>query len=162
MPKAPFRPGIASGGLHRCVDSEHFAVEAARGWAFVSGEDTVDKASGQIKHQNKPGWLATTDGASLRVKVKTRFMRSPPEKNVSLTISYLVSYEQMGDAVLTCASGCACEETLLKGTCQEEMSVTNSVTVEATQALHCSVEFVARASANGAKVKLLGMSVRTR
>ena len=78
-------------------------VAKAEGWAYVETDEG----------HPKPGWVSTIPGSELWMVIDTDFGRLVDPHFISLTI--LSSYEHMGQAEVTCISGCSCDNSTIDG-----------------------------------------------
>ena len=86
---------VASHGLQT---SSVIDVVKAEGWAYVE----VDE------NKTKPGWISTTPGSILRMSIDTNFGSLVDPHFITLAV--LASYQHMGQAEVTCVSGCKCQK----------------------------------------------------
>ena len=91
---------MASHGLNSTKDIN---VVKAEGWTYV--ETDGGKA--------KPGWVSTVPGSVLWMAVNTTFGKMDDDHFINLFL--LSSYEHMGQAEVTCVSGCRCEASKIDG-----------------------------------------------
>ncbi|GAX75874.1 hypothetical protein CEUSTIGMA_g3317.t1 [Chlamydomonas eustigma] len=90
-------------------------VALKEGWTFVENEGGAEG-----KTVYKPGWTAYQPVSKLEVEVNTDFSAlhgSEPSvsEKVDIMVTYLSSYEHMGQAELRCVSNCVCEKRSLDG-----------------------------------------------
>ena len=105
---------------------------ATQGWAWVE-----EQQEGQP--YSKPGWLTREAGARMTIKLSTVLRPRSLQEPVTLTVTYLSSFDSMGVAQLSCTGPCACEP----------------LTVNASSASHASVEAFASANVTQARDRLL-------
>ena len=91
---------VASHGLNKTRDIH---VVKAEDWTYV--ETDGGKA--------KPGWVSTVPGSVLWMAVNTTFGKKDDTHFINLFL--LSSYEHMGQAEVTCVSGCKCEASKING-----------------------------------------------
>jgi len=141
--------GEATSDLRRCAEPGEMNVTLADGWTFVVSEE-VNNATVM-----KPGWLASTPGAVLEFSV------SAPNEQVMLTLRYLISYQRMGTALLTCKAGCSCAPVTLQGHAVGGVSIEAASTIRLTGASVCTLRLVVQnATLSGEhKFKVLGVMV---
>ena len=84
--------------------SSHLPVSNfSDGWEFV-----------EMEHgKYKPGWISNTSGSVLRITVDVE--NSSPGVRQTIGLSFLISYEHMGTANLSCVQGCQCSDRLMDG-----------------------------------------------
>ena len=106
----------------------------------------------------KPGWVATTPGSELSIKVDTYFSGASENSRAKVQISHLVSYEHMGQAQLSCVSGCECESVMVDAhDGRFRQSITQSATLLVTMSEACVIKLVVlqgTSSGDGHKFKL--------
>lgn len=162
-PTTPLTPGAWAGVHSLCTDAKNFALlpaQSVQNWTWVPGEDIRSKAGNATRYVAKPGLVAHADGAEVALALSTRIARAPRNATVTLLVHYLTSYEQMGDAVLSCTASCVCEPTRLPGTVTENFSVTTTAAVTVTQARRCVLHFVVHATPTGSKFKITRLEVQ--
>ena len=157
LPSAPLFGGASRGKRqHACADARQLQPARAAGWALV----THELVNGVL--QPKPGWVANTSGAVLELNISTRFAALPQATRVQLAARYLTSYELMGNAELTCVSGCECAPTALQGHVTEHVSVEKVASVNVSQSQGCVLRLrvLEQSDSSGAqhKVKLMGLA----
>ncbi len=155
-PAAPVNADAWRTPVRRCFDVETsvgmpVVADATTGWAFVEenapGRDWV-----------KPGWISYADGDVITIEVGSMLRPKAPADNVTLTVTYLRSYQNMGNATLRCASGCRCDALELQGDdVGGRVSLETYAHSNATQAAACRVQLVSHLPP-GRKFKLLGLS----
>ncbi|KAG1660750.1 hypothetical protein FOA52_010624 [Chlamydomonas sp. UWO 241] len=101
----PMIPGNHESANDKCFIGGSFVAtvqEPHEGWEWAN----------EAKNSLRPKWgfISTTAGSALKVKVDTRASASASADNsdVMVQIAYLQSYENMGKASITCEGGCAC------------------------------------------------------
>ena len=87
-------------GSHGLRPSSKIDVVKAEGWAYVEVE----------ANKTKPGWISTTPGSILWMPIDTNFSNLVDPHYRYITLVLLSSYQHMGQAEVTCASGCQCEK----------------------------------------------------
>ena len=83
--------------------SSDINVVKAEGWAHVEVE------GGKLK----PGWVSTAPGSLLWMAVDMDF--GHPSDPHFITLTFLTSHEHMGQAAVTCVSGCNCSRGMIDG-----------------------------------------------
>ena len=63
--------------------------------------------------QHKPGWISTIPGSVLHVVVDTNLGSLESRKSISLT--YLISHQHMGQVNMSCIEGCSCYPITING-----------------------------------------------
>ena len=94
------REDVAGYGLHR----QAINVTRADGWAHVVRDG--GKA--------RPGWVAMAPGSVLRMAISADAMPLAGD-NKTIIVTFLTSYEHMGQAELSCVTGCSCNTTRFDG-----------------------------------------------
>ena len=105
----------------------------------------------------KPGWVATAPGSELSIKVNSRFSGASEDSIAKVQLSHLVSYEHMGQAQVSCVSGCECEGMLVDAhDGRFQQSITQSATLLVTMSEECVIKLVVmhETSSGGHKFKL--------
>lgn len=123
------------------------------GFVFV---ETEDGGAGR----RKPGLIASTPGASARVRVDTRARFSLGQPYV--TLAYLTSYEHMGRANVSCARACSCQPVQVDAHATVgHKSVTRALTLHVSPAAACELEVrvLPGTSSGEHKFKLMGLYV---
>lgn len=119
----------------------------------------------------KPGWIANETGASLWLEFNSEFRRLDRAAPAVVTLSYLSSYEHMGQVRVACVAGCDCVQ---KGEEKEgeliidahdsehHYSVQASAQVNVTQHRHCRLKLTVleRTRSGERKFKLVGLDIR--
>lgn len=109
MPTGPLNAGAWDFRVKRCFDVETtgsgLPVEAATttGWTYTN-EIAANK------QYMKPGWISNKTGDVLTLRLSTVLQPKFLEDDVTLTVEFLKSYENMGSAHVACVSGCKCEQ----------------------------------------------------
>ncbi|PRW61115.1 hypothetical protein C2E21_0584 [Chlorella sorokiniana] len=85
----------------------------------------------------------------------------PMFKNVAAVLAYLVSYEHMGQAEVSCVSGCNCTTYKLDGHITERVSQTSMQTMELSRAEKCRlrITILNETSSGEHKVKVMGLII---
>ena len=91
---------VASHGL---LTSSEIDVVKAEGWAYVEVE----------ANKTKPGWISTTPGSILWMSIDTNFGSLVDPHFITLAV--LASYQHMGQAEVSCVSGCMCQKSKIDG-----------------------------------------------
>jgi len=91
--------------------------------------------------RKKLGYVSSTVGSTLKIKVNTSAVVPPggDKDVVGVTVTYLRSYEHMGQAVMRCASGCVCTQAVANGHHREHNSQSYQITLQATPHPECIV-----------------------
>lgn len=79
------------------------------------------------RHNRKFGYIGRTNGSKLNLVIP-----HPPTGTAPLVafISYLKSYDNMGEAHITCIQGCSCKYTKLQGSWTTQASVSHLKPIE--------------------------------
>jgi hypothetical protein len=91
-------------------------VVLMEGWSFVENEGGAEG-----KTVFKPGWTSYQPGAKLQVELSTNFKSlhgsgtAGPANKVDVVVTYLSSYEHMGQAEVQCVSNCVCHKMSMDG-----------------------------------------------
>jgi hypothetical protein len=144
------------GGVGSGEEVMPLQVLQSDGWEFSEWDGG---ATGERKY--KPGWIATTPGAVLRLELDTAF---PGAKAVLVQLTYLTSYEHMGQARASCVEGCACKEALLDALSKDEHhSVPKVLKLPTTASRRCVVqlEVLLESGSGEHKFKLMQAVVST-
>ena len=158
-PWAPLSPGAFAAPLRLCNDASKLEPRVADGWSYVKTELVRNRTVA------KPGWIATQPGAVLEFAVTSRFAHtanaSAAAENATLAVTFLTSYEHMGDASLACVDGCACDGATLEGHVAAHVSLQRTVELPVSQASACVLRLVVLpTTASGEhKVKLIDVAV---
>jgi hypothetical protein len=176
LPKHPFQ---ASGrDVYRMRCSGYFGREGReeRGSTTNSSSSALDIVGGEgfqffLNTTNgaarrKPGWVATTAGAHMDMAMNTWF-ESPTTlgeaiSEVDVVLTYLRSYEHMGQASISCVSGCTCTEAVADAHRAERVSIAELVVLRVTPAARCVVRVRVRdeTSSGEHKFKLVQLMAR--
>jgi hypothetical protein len=144
--------------LRRCFDVETstgIPIDAKRthGWAWAEEQRPNQPYS-------KPGWLTTANGSVMTIQLSSVLRPRSLEAQVTLTLTYLSSYDHMGWATFACSSGCACAPLLVNASSETHASVEAFASTNVTQAPECTLT-LSNGAAEGLKFKLLGLGVET-
>ncbi len=158
LPAAPLVAGAWAPMLRMCAHAEQLRITAASGCAFSTTERVKDK------DVFKPGWICDAAGATLDFNFSTRFAPAlPPQARTQLSVRYLVSYERMGAAQLSCVAGCDCAPVTLQAHGERHVSVEAAGDVLVSQADDCALRLTVLGESlspdQGHKFKLIGVSV---
>ena len=82
--------------------SSQIDVVKAEGWVYAEADAGMPK----------PGWISTVPGSELWMAIDTDF---GGQVDHSISLSILSSYEHMGQAEVTCVSGCRCDNSTIDG-----------------------------------------------
>jgi hypothetical protein len=99
----------------------------------------VTRADGfaYIEDAEKPGFLTNTSGAVLELAVGRTYQ--------AITFSYLRSYRPgMGEGVVTCVSGCTCDEQKIDARSKGDVSVMVQHQLSVTAAPNCTLRITAQ------------------
>jgi len=157
-PTQPVNKGAWKIPLRRCFNvdtSLSLPVVAARTHGFEWLEENKDKPGAPYV---KPGWVARTAGAVLTIAVNSILRPRAPEAKVTLTVTYLRSYDHMGSATFACVEGCACESMRINASSESHASVEAFASTNATQARDCVVTLT---TVTAEKWKFLALGVET-
>ncbi|PNH01068.1 hypothetical protein TSOC_013069, partial [Tetrabaena socialis] len=90
----------------------------------------------------KPGYVATRPGARLQLRLDTNrsAVGSAADEKVHLYVHHLRSYQHMGSAQLSCASGCSCAEVVVDAHITDRVSQVYMAELVASQSKECVVE----------------------
>jgi hypothetical protein len=94
----------------------------------------------------------------MTIKLSTVLRPRSMSEPVTLTVTYLSSYHEMGVAKLSCAGPCACEPLSINASSVSHASVEAFASANVTQARDCLL-VLDNLSAAGLKWKLLGLSM---
>ena len=157
LPLAPLSRGAWTRPERRCTLAEQLRPRLARGWAFHETELVRNYSV------HKPGWLADQPGAALEVNIgSTRLATLPRSARARLDVRFLVSYERMGAARLTCVAGCICRAATLQAhQAVARESVEGAYGVGVSQAGECVVRLTTLpdTASGGHRFKLIGFTV---
>ena len=78
-------------------------VAEAEGWIYVETDGG----------KPRPGWVSTIPGSELQMAIDTDF--GEQDGPHFITLFFLSSYEHMGQAEVTCISGCKCDASIIDG-----------------------------------------------
>lgn len=161
LPTEPLVPGSWSERSPMCTEAKDLTIIISDGWEFVAFEDVLDHASNTMHRVDKPGLLATRAGATVKLLVNTRFMRTNESAPATLRLGFLRSYEHMGAARVECLHHCACAAATLQAHHESPTSVMADASLNVTQARHCTLQLtVVDATESGEhKFKLLTLLV---
>jgi hypothetical protein len=124
-----------------CADGpalQHHVVDSP-GFQFT------DEGSAQCAACHKYGYVATTAGSSLTVKVNSDLPHDPRINDNSTvvggSVSLLKSYTQMGHALFECRSGCRCDPRVIDARHEYRTSELVFESFHVTPAPECMVKF---------------------
>lgn len=118
--------------------------------------------------RGKWGYVATTVGSYMLVKFDSSMPGRSADQDplIGLRVAYLMSYENAGTAVISCHSGCECQQSLVNAhNPKEKLSLMKLHRMEITQSQECRMRIeVAKESTSTNstyphKVKILGLMV---
>eukprot|EP00798_Chlamydomonas_sp_ICE-L_P027685 gene27685-7326_t len=116
--------------------------------------------------RGKWGWVATQPLARLVLRFDSNiFAPTDPRSanTVAVSIAHLKSYEHMGEANVTCISGCSCQWGMLDGDITDHYSQLRVQEIKVTQAANCTIAITVikatHAHDEGHKVKIGGVMV---
>lgn len=136
-----------------------FELDVVGGEGFQFFLNTID---GPVKR--KPGWVATRPGAFVDMAVNTLFRTSPAGQRTlsDVVVSFLKSYEHMGQADLSCVSGCECQATTVDAHHTDRISVTVTATLKVTSTERCVLRVLVRneTSSGNFKFKIVSLMAR--
>ncbi len=100
----------------------------------------------------------------MRTHLRTLPARPLARPQAAVEVAHLKSYEGMGDAEVTCVSGCACDAALLNGTLGARVSLVLLQQVRVTQHPRCVLQVKVLPPATGrpagaTKVKVTGVMI---
>lgn len=158
MPHQPVNAGAWRVPLRRCFDVETsvampVVAERTTGWAWVEevGAQWI-----------KPGWISRTTADVLTVRLSSVLRPEHLGENVTLTATFLRSYEHMGNATLCCVAQCVCQQVQMVGLdTSGHVSLETYASVEVTQADGCTLQVTSELDAPDSKFKLLGLGLET-
>ncbi|KAG2493912.1 hypothetical protein HYH03_007848 [Edaphochlamys debaryana] len=131
----PMYPGNVPPDRTTCSVGDAFKplVVLAEGFEYIN-EGTAEKP--------KPGYVTTTPGSRLRIKVDTdrSGIGSDPNGIVNVYIHHLRSYQHMGCASIECVSGCLCIPIGVNAKSQETWSQVYLSRLSVTQSKECIVQ----------------------
>lgn len=140
---------------HRsCYLTEHLPVVSTTGFQYTATETVRGVAV------NKDGWVGMNAGDHLRLRVDTAEEHECQRSNVSIT--YLRSYEHMGEADVSCAAGCSCASTRVNAhVAAERVSVHEYLTLQVSRSSACEIEVrISEDTTSGEyKFKIIGVAV---
>ncbi|PNG99591.1 hypothetical protein TSOC_014627, partial [Tetrabaena socialis] len=130
--------GRARGATLRAISGRSLVV-LAEGFEWVN-EGTAVKP--------KPGYVATRPGARLQLRLDTdrSAVGSAADEKVHVYVHHLRSYQHMGSAKLSCASGCSCAEVVVDAHITEQASQVYMAELVASQSKECVVEVLPKSS----------------
>jgi hypothetical protein len=162
LPSAPVHAGAWSIPIRKCYDVDTsvglpVVNESTTGWRWVEE---------QAAHAQyvKPGWISDRSGDVLTVRFSTILRPRAIADNVTLIAEYLSTYEHIGNATVTCVSGCVCAPMRLVGLdTRGRVSVESTSSTNVTQVQRCTVQVVSELPADdtSSKFKMLGMELQT-
>lgn len=157
----PMIPGNYQRSTSTCLVGRLFepVVVAQQGFVWKN-ERPAEKMANQ-----KWGWISEQPGSWAELEVDTSNDLQgdlKPETN-EIALTYLKSYEFMGQAKVQCLAGCVCEETSFDGYWKEQSSLTElhrfQVTPHEKCRLRVTVLDTSSSPDGGKKAKLVGVMV---
>lgn len=137
--------------VHQPCDGDHL-VQARRHDAF------------QMHCRYKPGWVTNKPESDFTVILDTSFLNMNVTA-VSVRLAYLSSYEHMGQAQVSCLSGCSCSSQQVDAhEVRAKVSVQQAIEFNVTQAPACTIQIhmLSTTSSGGHKFKLIQLTVKGR
>ncbi|GAX81637.1 hypothetical protein CEUSTIGMA_g9065.t1 [Chlamydomonas eustigma] len=124
------------------------------------GFDWINEANGNPRP--KWGFVATKEGSVLKLEVDTRASTQTGDTDeVLVEVAYLKSYENMGQAQVSCEAGCNCTPTTADGHQVERNSLLHLHNFYVTQAKECHIVVRVLPTTNSGKhkFKLAGIMI---
>jgi hypothetical protein len=153
LPKTPFQASGRDVYQMRCAgyfgregrEARRSADTSTSGALDVVGGDGfqffLNTTNGSAKR--KPGWVASTPGAHMDMAIDTWFASATTPEDaigeVDVVLTYLRSYEHMGQADVSCLSGCTCSQAAVDAHSSERTSVAEVMALRVTPAARCVV-----------------------
>lgn len=112
----------------------------------------------------KPGWVTNKPESDFTVILDTLFLNMNVT-TVSVRLAYLSSYEHMGQAHVSCLSGCTCSpQNVDAHEVRAKVSVQQAIEFDVTQAPACTIRIhtLSTTSSGGHKFKLIQLTVKGR
>ncbi|KAG2485763.1 hypothetical protein HYH03_015477 [Edaphochlamys debaryana] len=154
LPAPMYRDNEAPSSV-TCAKDELFRrlVTSANGFEYVNDSPNPAKP--------KWGFAANVTGSTLTFRLDSRRAAGAPGSHVSLFVHHLRSYEGMGWARFSCASGCVCGAVEVDAHITERVSQTYQLRLDVTPAEACEVrvEVLERSSSGGHRFKVSGVVV---
>uniref|UniRef100_A0A7S0S1A6 SGNH hydrolase-type esterase domain-containing protein n=1 Tax=Chlamydomonas leiostraca TaxID=1034604 RepID=A0A7S0S1A6_9CHLO len=130
----------------------------------VTNKDGFEWVNESKSMRPKFGFVATKPGSVLDMMVDTRATAASTaanQKDVLVEVAYLRSYEHMGQASITCVSGCKCQESTLEGHHEEQNSQLHLHHFYASQHSNCTIQVkvLDKTKSGEHKVKIAGIMV---
>lgn len=153
----PVLPGNIVWDAEYCIIDQKFKSTVTESPGF----EWVDEAKPESVTR-KWGFVATKPESLLVVTFSTASTtRGVKDPHTVLTINHLKSYEHMGQAEVTCISGCTCQPTILEGHWQQHNSQLSPHRFSVTQAPQCTLKIrVTNSTSSGEhKVKIQGIII---
>lgn len=154
----PVLPGNIAWDDEYCFIDDKFREKVTESPGFK----WIDEA--QPHHlTKKEGFVATKPGAHLLLTINTAETTKTDvqDPHTVVTINHLRSYEHMGQAEVTCVSGCKCNSTIIDGHWAQKNSQLSMHRFSVSQAKECTLKItVLEATSSGEhKVKIQGLVV---
>ncbi|MEW5309675.1 MAG: hypothetical protein WDW38_001544 [Sanguina aurantia] len=131
FPTAPLRPSLLEPDNHEIMslkDGKYKLCAIGPGlMPFVALQDQAWEYNSDDRHNRKFGYIGRTNGSKLHLVIPHPATGTAP---LVAFISYLKSYDNMGEAHITCILGCSCKYTKLQGSWSTQASVSHLKPVE--------------------------------
>ncbi|PRW59533.1 hypothetical protein C2E21_1609 [Chlorella sorokiniana] len=127
----PLYKGNFAAKTNTCLMGDQFSavVKRHKGFAFVD-EGKPGKP--------KTGWVATQPGSWLEFDVNTKEAAAEAgQPTIAVAVAHLTSYAHMGQANVTCITGCTCPDVTIEGHQPEHHSQTVLTNVDVSTAEVC-------------------------
>ncbi|GAX74287.1 hypothetical protein CEUSTIGMA_g1736.t1 [Chlamydomonas eustigma] len=156
--KKPLLPPLLSNNYESASDRCFIGPVFVK--AVISNESWVYKDEGSSARP-KLGFISEKPHAQLKIKVNTTSSTGMKEKEVTVEISYLKSYVNMGMARVECISGCICLGTKMDGHTTDKTSLLNLHEFKASQHEECvmAITILEETSSGKHKVKIAGITI---
>jgi hypothetical protein len=123
----------------------------AEGWQHYE----IDPDNGAFK----PGWIARNPDATWQVQINTDFSGQVGDQlaTTRVVITYLLSHQHMGRAVVSCVSGCACEPSVIdahEAVTKHSINRLHEVHVSASRACILQIKVLQQSSSGQHKFKV--------
>ena len=159
----PMIPGNYESGSAACLVGAPFFTDAVK---RRQGFEWLNEAKGA---RLRPGFIATAVDSVLTIAVDTSAPKggggggggAATSRFARLDLMYLSSYEHMGRASVTCASGCTCAPSTLNGhtTARSSQVLVFPLNVSRSAACALEVRVLPESDSGEHKVKLTGLIV---
>jgi DNA polymerase alpha subunit B len=151
----PMLPNNYESGSAACLVGAPFFTDAVK---RQEGFQWLNEAKGL---RLRPGYIATAPGAFLAIAVDTSAPEGAAARFAKVDLMFLTSYEHMGKAAVTCASGCTCAPSTLNGhtTARSSQVVVFPLNVSRSAACTLEVRVLPESDSGEHKVKITGLII---